>query len=113
MSNQNDTPKVPLLTLWQKTSKQGKPYLYGYLGQSKVIAFLDDRAELKFGAEAAFNLFLQAKEPRGEGGGEGYSAKSYSSGVQRYPETRHEPTPDLPGDDLDDLWKEDTGRRKR
>ena len=102
----NDTPKVPLLTLYQKTSKSGKPYLYGYLGQSKAIGFLDDRAELKYGAEAAFNLFLQAKEqPRSEDSGESYGAKSYGGGVQRYPQTRHEPASDLDDDRVDDLYR--------
>jgi hypothetical protein len=57
--------KVRLCQLFERRSATtGRRYLTGRLGGAKIVALLDDRAELKFGATAAFTVFLEPGEDR-------------------------------------------------
>ena len=68
-------PKVLLFRLFEKTSANGNRYLFGRLGNAKVVAFIDKDTELKFGATACFNVFLQP--------GDDGKQQQQSSGSQR------------------------------
>ena len=54
--------KILLCRLFKKTSARGDRYLVGNLGSAKLIAFIHADAELKFGATAVFNVYLQAPD---------------------------------------------------
>jgi hypothetical protein len=57
--------KILLCRLYEKTgARSGRWYLYGYLGSARLVAFLDEDAELRYGATAVFNVFVQAAEER-------------------------------------------------
>jgi hypothetical protein len=51
--------KVLLLKLYARRSERGNEYLVGRLGAATAIAFKDDRAELKSGTLAVWNVFVQ------------------------------------------------------
>jgi hypothetical protein len=51
--------QIKLVTLREYTSRNGKPYLRGYLAGAKVLVVRDDRAELPDGCVAIWNLFLE------------------------------------------------------
>jgi hypothetical protein len=55
-------PKVLLCKLFERTSANGNRYMLGRLGNAKIIAFMDRDAELKYGAEAVWNVFVQVSE---------------------------------------------------
>jgi hypothetical protein len=51
--------KVLLCRLYERTSARGNRYLAGRLGAARLIGFLDDKAELQFGATACFTIYVQ------------------------------------------------------
>ena len=51
--------KVLLTRLHQYRTRDGREYLRGYLGETKILIFRDDRAECPPGAEAIWNVFLE------------------------------------------------------
>jgi hypothetical protein len=55
-------PKVLLCKLFERTSANGNRYMFGRLGNAKIIVFVDRDAELKYGAEVVWNVFVQAAE---------------------------------------------------
>jgi hypothetical protein len=59
--------KVLLCRLCERTSSKGNRYFTGRLGPAKVIAFIDTEAELKYGATAVFNVYVQDGEIRRQG----------------------------------------------
>jgi hypothetical protein len=52
---------IRLFTLWERRSRDGRPYFSGYLGECKVLVFRDDRAAPPEGAVALWNVLLQEK----------------------------------------------------
>jgi hypothetical protein len=50
------------MTLWQRTSARGNPYFAGYLGHLGLVMFKDDKAELKPGCEAVWEVFISERE---------------------------------------------------
>ena len=63
--------KVLLCRLYERTSSKGNRYFTGRLGPAKVIAFIDTEAELKYGATAVFNVYVQDSEIQRQGSAAG------------------------------------------
>src|SRR5215472_9869955 len=63
--------KVLLCRLYERTSSKGNRYFTGRLGPAKVIAFIDTEAELKYGATAVFNVYVQDGEIQRQGSAAG------------------------------------------
>jgi hypothetical protein len=110
--------KVLLLKLYARRSQRGNDYLIGRLGAATVIAFKDERAELKEGTLAIWNLYVQEPTDNGQGrqaaqGGQDRQGSTPVSHAARPPTSRRTfparrpappSTPDLPDDRVDDLW---------
>lgn len=56
--------RVLLCELWQRTSARRKPYLAGFLGKAKLVAFQKE-GDLPDGAEAVWQVYVT---PGKEGG---------------------------------------------
>jgi hypothetical protein len=110
--------KVLLLKLYARRSQRGNECLIGRLGAATVIAFKDDRAELKEGTLAVWNLYVQEPTDNGQRrpaieAGQDRQASAPISHQARRPTSRRtfatrEPasstTSDLPDDAVADLW---------
>ncbi len=70
--------KILLTRLHQYRTRDGRKYLRGYLGETKILVFADDRAECPPGAEAIWNVFL---EPAPRKNGSQASTSSKESGA--------------------------------
>ena len=105
----NQTNKVLLLKLYARQSARGNEYLIGRLGAATVIAFKDDRAELREGTLAVWNVYVQ--EPTDDGARRNpdhgdHDRREQNQTQPRLALRRPRPpsTPDLPEDRTDDLW---------
>lgn len=58
--------KIELMTLWQRESAKGTPYLSGFLGSARVVAFIDNTAELREGVTAIWRVYIQPGNRKGE-----------------------------------------------
>jgi hypothetical protein len=76
--------KVLIATLWQRTSGKGNPYLAGYLGKARVIAF---NGEATADGTPTWNLYVTPGKEQEEGGSGQRESRSPTSssrtGVQR------------------------------
>jgi hypothetical protein len=103
--------KILLCKLYEKTGvRSGRRYLYGYLGSARLVAFLDEDAELRYGATAVFNVFVQAAEERKSEGDAGAGDRPSREPPQRQSQPpSDEPLPDpVPfNDDGSSLWEDD------
>jgi hypothetical protein len=81
--------KVVMLKLFEKVSAKGRRYAFGYLGEAKVVAFVDEREdEQRCDSSAVWAVYVAPKEDksRGESSGGGGGGGHYGSGgVQRPP----------------------------
>jgi hypothetical protein len=94
--------KILLCRLFEKTSERGNRYLFGRLGAARIVAFIDADAELRYGATAAFSVYIQSgdERPKVE------AAPRRRAPARRRPRT--EPADDgepLPDDGVEDLWR--------
>jgi hypothetical protein len=112
-------PRVLLLTLSERTSAKGNPYMSGWLGKASVVAF---RGEDDKHGHPTWDLFVSTPEPRPEAGqqkrpetvaqraparhqdgSDGWRGSAYRCQDQRRPEpAADEPFPD---DSLADLYR--------
>jgi hypothetical protein len=120
--------KVRLCQLFERRAASGKRYLTGRLGGAKIVALLDDRAGLKFGAVAAFTVFLEPGEDRPRPAGDEAGTRNLSLPLgkegdesprqergERAPKVQRLPPPErasdeppaepLPDDGVADLWR--------
>ena len=64
-----DQPKIRLLQLWQRRSKNNEVYFSGFLGNSRIAILRDHRAsegDLPAGCEAIWQIVLEQGESREE-----------------------------------------------
>jgi hypothetical protein len=114
--------KVRLCQLYERRSATtGRRYLTGRLGGAKIVALLDDRAELKFGATAAFTVFLEPGEDRPKPAGDEAGTQNLNLPLDESPHQERgerapkvqrlpRPEPEAPeagdlDDGLADLWR--------
>ena len=70
---------VKLMGLWKNKTKEGKQYLTGFLGQSKVLIFQNDKKETE--KDFDYNVFITQAPPRKRDNG----GSSQSTGSQVAP----------------------------
>jgi hypothetical protein len=100
--------KVLLCRLYERVSARGNRYLAGRFGAARIIGFIDDRAELQYGATACFNLYVQAGDDAKQDAQASVGGSSRHTGIQRWrsPEPESKPADDQPRDDpIDDMGR--------
>jgi hypothetical protein len=90
-------PKVLLCKLFERTSASGNRYMFGRLGNAKIIAFVDRDAEPQYGADVIWQVFLQAGDSDGARSAPRQQSTS-SSAPPRQPRAAR-PKPDAPTGD--------------
>lgn len=58
------TEKLKLCSLREYRTRDGRPYLRGFIGDCKLLIFRDDKAEVPTGCQAVWAAFLEAAESR-------------------------------------------------
>jgi hypothetical protein len=79
--------RVPLLRLYEKTSKHGRTYFTGRMGLAKVVMFKDERAE---GTDPVWELFVSEAPANGQGQASTFPASAHNQG--QHQSRRYDPT---------------------
>jgi hypothetical protein len=83
---------IELVTLYERKSASGRPYMVGLMGKVRVLLLRDDRAELSEGTVGAWQLIMK---PREEGRSQPRS-QAASSSAKRVSRPRRANAPAAP-----------------
>jgi hypothetical protein len=97
---------VLLCRLCERQAASGRRCFTGRLGLAKVVAFLDHKAEPKFGATAYFNVSLEPGEDREAAADAAENRSHWQPRVQRRKPPAEPAAELLPNDTVADLWAE-------
>ena len=60
----NSEPRVRLLRLWERESRNGRRYFAGFLGALGVVMFRDEKARPREGVIAEWEIFVSERETK-------------------------------------------------